>query len=152
MKKRYIKKINKFINIKKRLRENGLPSDLIYVVMVESHFNSKRVYGIYHGIWQLNPYVGRKFGGIKSHFDLHDINKSTEVIINYFKYLQKQFNNDHRLMIYAYNYGETKIRRLIKKYGKNIPLEKLPQITRNYIPKMMASKIILDRMQMEKDK
>lgn len=148
LKKRYLDDILLFEKIKNKLILNELPGDFAYIIMVESKFDPKCKADKYRGLWQLNPYLGRKFGDIGAS-ELYDPDKSTEVAINYLLYLQKEFNNDHRLMLYAYNFGETNIKNLIKKYGKNIPKNKLPRITRNYIPNMMAAKYVLDRWENE---
>lgn len=154
-----IKKINKdqnlqktfkdnyqmFQDIQKKLRKAGLPEDFAYIIIVESKMNPKCKYKNSHGLWQINSYTGKKFGSTST-TDLYNIETATNTAINYLLYLQKKFDNNHKLMLYAYNCGDHKVQSLVRKYGKQIPQNVLPKISKQYLPKLLAAKIVLSKI------
>ena len=124
--------------IREQFQKNNLPLNLIYITIVESDFNHKCKYKNTHGLWQLDTYTS-KFYGMKSKSDLYNIHKSTLIVCKYLKFLQNKFKNNHRHMIYAYNCGDIKVVKLIKN-------NKLPKITRRYIPKLFGAKKLVEEI------
>ena len=133
----------------KILEDNGLPRDLIFLAMAESGFqNDAKSWAKAVGPWQFMPYTGKKYGlDISWYIDeRRDPIKST---IAAGEYLKKLFNDFQcwELAAAAYNAGEGKMSRAIRKYktdnfwqiskGKYLKSE-----TRNYVPKIMALAII----------
>jgi len=97
--------------VKKILKENNLPSSLLYVAMAESNFNldaasSKRA----KGLWQFMPRTANHFGlEINKYIDERmDIIKSTQAAVTYLKALHKKFGKWY-LAILAYNCGEGRV-------------------------------------------
>lgn len=130
-----------FIWIQNKLEEANLSKDFAWITVVESGFNPKTTHRIHCGLWQHSLSTGKKFGGKSiTRKDLFNLETSTQISINYLLYLKEAFNNNHRLMLYAYNYGTPRIQNLVKKYGENFSPKYLPSITKNYIAKMYASK------------
>lgn len=129
--------------VRNKLKEADLPPDFVYIIAVESTFNNKLTYKNTHGLWQL-WYPGFKRFGLKNFNDVFCPKKSTKYAILYLKHLFDKFNGNQRHVIYAYNVGETKIQSLVNKYNGEIPPNKLPKITRQYIPKMIAFKTIVE--------
>ena len=134
-----------------RLEEAGLPQDLAYQAMIESGFNPYATSSASAvGVWQFMSYTGK-------HYDLEidwwiderrNPELATTAAITYLSYLYRLFG-DWTLASAAYNAGEGKIGRAIKRYGsrdlwelsahKNTYLK--PE-TKNYVPKIMAAAIL----------
>jgi membrane-bound lytic murein transglycosylase D len=133
-----------------RLREAGLPQDLIYLAMIESGFSTAA-----HspagavGPWQFIRSTGRLFGLQQDWWkdERRDPYKSTDAAIQYLGRLHDEFG-DWRLACAAYNSGELKIRRAISRLGTKDfwtivrNRRALRRETKDYVPKMMAAAII----------
>jgi len=138
--------------IQKKLVEEGLPASLVFMAMAESSFNN-RAYSRRRatGIWQFMPRTARRCGlRIDMYVDeRRDPIKATKAAIIYLKHLYKFFNKKWYLAVLAYNCGEGRVKKAIKK-AKSDKLEKLlkikkgtrrqylPKETRNYIRKIIA--------------
>ena len=135
--------------IQEHLRATGLPEDLVYLAMIESGYNERaysRAKAV--GVWQFIKSTGRNYGlVINSYVDeRRDPIKSTQAAASYLSELYTEFGSWY-LAVAAYNAGEGKIRRAIKKYnttdfweiaeGKYLKLE-----TKRYVPKLIAAIII----------
>ena len=132
-----------------QLRAAGLPEDLAYLAMIESGYN-ERAYSRARavGVWQFIKATGRNYGlKINTYVDeRRDPVKSTQAAVSYLGDLYSEFGSWY-LAVAAYNAGEGKIRRAIKKYnttdfweiaqGKYLRLE-----TKRYVPKLIAAIII----------
>lgn len=135
--------------IKARLREAGLPQDLAYLAMIESGYNPS-AYSKSHavGLWQFISSTGKNYGlRIDSWVDeRREPEKATLAAINYLTFLYNEFGSWY-LAVAAYNAGEGKIGRGVKKYktddfwvlaSKNyLALE-----TKRYVPKLIAAILI----------
>jgi membrane-bound lytic murein transglycosylase D len=135
--------------IHEQLKAAGLPEDLAYLAMIESGYN-ERAYSRARavGIWQFIKSTGRNYGlTINSYVDeRRNPIKSTQAAVAYLSTLYKEFGSWY-LAVAAYNAGEGKIRRAIKKYnttdfweiaqGRYLRLE-----TKRYVPKLIAAIII----------
>jgi membrane-bound lytic murein transglycosylase D len=135
--------------IHEHLREAGLPEDLAYLAMIESGYNERaysRAKAV--GIWQFIKGTGRHYGlSINTYVDeRRDPIKSTRAAVSYLSDLYNEFDSWY-LAVAAYNAGEGKIRRAIKKYkttdfweiaqGRYLKLE-----TKRYVPKLIAAILI----------
>ena len=135
--------------IREQLRSAGLPEDLAYLAMIESGYN-ERAYSRARavGVWQFIKATGRNYGlEINTYVDeRRDPIKSTQAAVSYLGDLYSEFGSWY-LAVAAYNAGEGKIRRAIKKYnttdfweiaqGKYLKLE-----TKRYVPKLIAAILI----------
>lgn len=135
--------------IHQKLKENNMPLDLFYIAMIESGFSlTAKSHASAVGPWQFIEPTGKRFKlKINDWIDeRQDIEKSTDAAIKYMKKLYAEFNSWY-LVAAAYNTGEGRVRRLIKKYKtKNFwKLSKQKGFvseTRNYIPKFLAAMLI----------
>lgn len=126
-----------------------LPSDLVYLSMIESGFSSNAVSSAQAvGYWQFIKTTGLNFGLLNNHWldERKDFEKSTFAAARYLKLLYKKFGNWY-LAAAAYNMGETKLSRLIKKYKTKdfwVLAKKydFPKETAQYIPKLIAAVMI----------
>lgn len=136
--------------MKKVLRDNKLPEDLFYIALIESGFSSQAFsHASAVGYWQFIRGTGRRY---KLKIDqLMDERRdpvlSTQAAAEYFKDLYRRFNSWYLAMA-AYNVGEGRIDKIIKKYktrdfwALSRIRRALPSETDNYVPKFIAAKLI----------
>lgn len=148
--RRYLARAGRYAPLlTKILKDQGLPQDLVYLAMAESGFHAKAISRASAvGAWQFMPYTGRKFGLEIDFFkdERMDPIKATIAAGQYLGQLYKEFGS-WELAAAAYNAGEGKIRKAIKRYQtKNFwELRKksfLRPETREYVPKIMALAIL----------
>lgn len=149
--RRSLERSNKYAPmIRKIFRDRGLPTDLVYLALIETGYRVDAVSPAKAaGLWQFMKATARGYNlTINDWVDerLHPV-KATEAAAAYLDYLHKKFDCWH-LAVAAYNAGEGKIERAQKKYnvesfweisakGKYLALE-----TRNYVPKFLAAILI----------
>jgi membrane-bound lytic murein transglycosylase D len=136
--------------IRERLRERGMPEDLIYLALIESGF-STRAYSRAHavGIWQFIAETGRRYGlEVSAHVDeRRDPDKATDAALDYLEELYRRFGSWY-LAAAAYNSGENRVERILRQraggargdddlYWRIAP--HLPRETRDYVPLMLAA-------------
>jgi membrane-bound lytic murein transglycosylase D len=148
--KNYIKRAGRYVPMMSQiLQEFGLPRDLVFMAMAESGFqNSVRSHALAVGAWQFMYFTGKKYGlKIDGTVDeRRDPIKATIAASRYLKDLYSYFGT-WELAIAAYNAGEGKIARAVRRYKtKNFwKLRKMRYIrkeTKHYVPKIMALAII----------
>lgn len=136
--------------MKKVLRDNQLPEDLFYIALIESGFSSNaRSHASAVGYWQFIRGTGKRY---KLQIDRmmderRDPVLATQAAAEYFKDLYQLFDSWY-LSMAAYNVGEGRVLRAVKKYktkdfwelSKN--KKALPRETDDYVPKYIAAKLI----------
>lgn len=136
--------------MKKVLRDNKLPEDLFYIALIESGFSSQAFsHASAVGYWQFIRGTGKRYKlQINQLVDeRRDPVLSTQAAAEYFKDLYARFNSWYLAMA-AYNVGEGRVDRAIKKYKTKdfwvLVRNKraLPSETDNYVPKYIAAKLI----------
>ncbi len=137
--------------VKKIIADSKVPSEILYLAMAESNF-STRAYSKKKasGMWQFMPYTGRLYGlKVDDYVDeRRDLVKSTKSAVTYLQALHKKFGKWYLAAI-AYNCGEGRLRRAIKKAGTddlNVLLQErkkyIPAESRRYIRKIIALALI----------
>lgn len=137
--------------MEKILRDHNLPTDLVYLSMIESGFNL-HAYSSAHaaGPWQFINGTGKMYGLRKTSFidERRDLIKATEAAANHLSDLYKIYG-DWYLSFAAYNAGAGGVNRAIHKAGtKNFwalaaPRSRfLRQETKDYVPRILAAAII----------
>lgn len=140
--------------MKEIFRDEGIPEELINVALLESQFNprAKSPAGA-KGMWQFMSGTGRLYGltvsGKKD--ERTDPILSTIAAAKHLRDLYKEFNDWH-LALAAYNAGPARVSRALEKSGADTFWElarsgALPQETLNFVPKFIASTIIMQRPQ-----
>src|SRR6266540_365086 len=128
------------------LREQGLPEDLIWVSLVESGLDPTiRSPAGAAGLWQLMPDGARAYGLVVDRWidERLDAERSTEAAARYLSDLHRRFGT-WELALAAYNMGYGGLLAAIRKYNTNDywELSKLeagiPYETALYVPKVIA--------------
>ncbi len=135
------------------LEKNNVPVELALLPIVESAFDPFAYsHGRASGMWQFVPGTGKRFGMKQNWWydGRRDVVASTQGAIAYMKYLHKFFDGDWLLALAAYNSGEGRVQRAVrknKKQGKNTDFWSLdlPKETRAYVPKLLALADIIKR-------
>jgi len=135
--------------MRKLLKEQGLPEDLVYMALIESGFDpyaysrSKAV-----GPWQFIYRTGKRYG-LKVNWwvdERRDPEKSTIAAAKYLKDLYEMFACWY-LAAAGYNAGEYKIIRAMKRYRTEdfwtlTKHQYLKRETKNYVPLMIAAAVV----------
>ena len=136
-----------YMPIMRRIFKNeGIPEDLIYMAMIESGFSSAAVSSAKAvGYWQFIHQTATRFGLSKNSWldERKDFEKSTYAASRYLKFLHNKFG-DWYLAAAAYNMGENKLEKLIKKYQTkdfwNLAKKyDFPYETAHYVPQLIAA-------------
>ena len=129
----------------------GMPTEIALLPMIESAYNPlarSRMKAM--GMWQFIPSTGKVYG-LKQNWwrdDRRNVIDSTTAALDYLEKLHGMFGT-WELALAAYNAGEGRIGRSIKRNKKlKRPLDyyniRLPRETRNYVPKLLAIKNIIN--------
>lgn len=133
------------------VEKRNLPIELALMPMIESDFDTQ-AYSHKHasGLWQLTPYIAKYFGAhINDWYDgRQDIVDATEASLDFLEYLYKRFDGNWYHAIAAYNTGEGRVLRAIKRNkAANRSTDffslTLPKETRHFVPKLLAVTQIL---------
>jgi len=131
--------------IRRKVRERRLPDALVWIPMVETWFKNN-AYSRSHaaGLWQLIPATARTFGlriddWVDERFDPE---KATDTALDILEYLHDR-TGDWLLAIAAYNTGEGRVNRAIRRVGSRdywtlARHRALPSQTRFYVPAVLA--------------
>jgi membrane-bound lytic murein transglycosylase D len=148
---RWLSRSERYIPMmKKVLKKEGLPEDLVYLAMIESGF-SPHAYSVASAVgpWQFMSATGKRYSlRIDQWIDeRRDPLKSTIAAAMYLKELYGIFNQDWYLAAAGYNAGENKILRAINMYESRDywQLSKgsyLTRETKDYVPRLLAAAII----------
>ncbi|MBW2085612.1 MAG: LysM peptidoglycan-binding domain-containing protein [Deltaproteobacteria bacterium] len=140
----------RYLPLMKRIfREEGLPEDLVYLSLIESHFMVS-AYSRAHaaGLWQFISPTARRYGlKINGWVDeRRHPEKSTRAATAYLSDLHEMFGSWY-LAAAAYNAGENKIKKSLKRYKAETFWEiakkgHLRRETRNYVPKFLAAVLL----------
>jgi membrane-bound lytic murein transglycosylase D len=147
---RYLSRSTRYERLMKRiLRENGIPEDLIYIALIESGFSPRAISRARAvGYWQFIRGTGTRYGLQINTFvdERRDPVLATQAAADYFKGLYGEFNSWFLAMA-SYNVGEGRVRREINKnktrdFWTLAKKRRLPKETLNYVPKYLAARII----------
>jgi membrane-bound lytic murein transglycosylase D len=135
--------------IRRVLREEGVPEELIYLAQAESGFHPLAVSRVgARGMWQFMGSRAKGYGLERSWWvdDRQDPEKATRAAAHHLKDLYNQFG-DWYLAMAAYNSGPGTVQSAVKRtgyadfwelYNRNV----LPKETRNYVPIILAVTIM----------
>ncbi|MBZ5696133.1 MAG: LysM peptidoglycan-binding domain-containing protein [Acidobacteriia bacterium] len=131
--------------IRRVLKEEGVPQDLIYLAQAESAFQPEAVSRAgARGIWQFMPYRGEEYDLERTYWvdERSDPEKATRAAARHLRDLYSMFG-DWYLVMAAYNSGPLNVARAIQRtgYADFWELQKrkaLPKQTQNYVPIILA--------------
>jgi membrane-bound lytic murein transglycosylase D len=129
--------------VQKMFVEEGIPAELAWLAETESTFNpaARSPVGA-KGLFQLMPETAKSLG-LQTFLpdERTDPEKSARAAAQYLRYLHDRFG-DWPLALAAYNSGEGRVRRTLKKDNARTfaeIAEQLPAETRMYVPKVLAT-------------
>src|SRR5688572_337390 len=150
----YLKRSGRYEGmIRGKLRERGMPEDLLYLSMIESGFNpTARSTAAAVGLWQFIEDTGERYGlRVDGWVDeRRHPEKSTDAALDYLEDLHGQFGSWY-LAAAAYNTGEGRVARVMRQVtgrqrGQDADFwrirSRLPSETREYVPLMVAAALI----------
>jgi membrane-bound lytic murein transglycosylase D len=136
--------------IVEEVERRKMPMELALLPFIESAFNPEAFSRAKaSGMWQFMPGTGKDFKLTQNIFrdERRDVIQSTDAALDYLQRLYKMFG-DWELALAAYNWGEGNVSKAIKRnQAKKLPTNyaslKMPDETRNYVPKLLAIKNIV---------
>ena len=150
----YLKRSGRYEGmIRSKLRERGMPEDLIYLSMIESGFNpNARSRASAVGLWQFMAGTARDYGlRIDSYVDeRRHPEKSTDAALAYLADLYEEFGA-WNLAAAAYNSGAGRVARIMREETgdeRGVDADfwrirrRLPADTREYVPLIFAAAIV----------
>ena len=135
--------------IRRVLKEEGVPQDLIYLAQAESAFQPDAVSRAgARGIWQFMPFRGEEYDLERTYYidDRSDPEKATRAAARHLRDLYGMFG-DWYLVMAAYNSGPITVVKAIQRtgYADFWELQKrrvLPKQTQNYVPIILALALV----------
>ncbi|MFM7704240.1 MAG: transglycosylase SLT domain-containing protein, partial [Rubrivivax sp.] len=139
-------------HIVEEVNERGMPMELALLPFIESAFNPEALSRARaSGMWQFMPGTGTHFDLKQNLFrdDRRSVIASTRAALDYLQMLHRMFGDWH-LALAAYNWGQGNVQRAIARnerarQGTTYADLRMPDETRNYVPKLQAVKNIVLR-------
>ncbi len=139
-------------HIVEEIERRGMPMDVALLPFIESAFNPQAMSSARaSGMWQFMPATGKDFELRQNLFrdDRRDVLASTRAALDYLQRLHGMFGDWH-LALAAYNWGQGNVQRAITRnrrdgLGTAYTDLRMPDETRNYVPKLQAVKNIVAR-------
>jgi membrane-bound lytic murein transglycosylase D len=137
-------------HIVEELSKRNMPMELALLPFIESAYNPEAMSSAQaSGMWQFIPGTGRDFALKQNVFrdDRRDVLASTRAALDYLQVLHGMFD-DWRLALAAYNWGQGNVQRAQQRnqkagLGTDYLSLRMPDETRNYLPKLQAVKNII---------
>ncbi|WP_246264037.1 transglycosylase SLT domain-containing protein [Aromatoleum toluvorans] len=132
------------------LERRGMPTELALLPMVESSYNPMAYSRARaSGLWQFIPSTGRNYNLTQDKWvdERRDVIASTNAALDYLQTIY-EMHGDWHLALASYNWGEGAVGRAVQKnLAAGLPAEysqlRMPEETRNYVPKLQALKNIV---------
>lgn len=137
-------------HVVEEVHRRGLPMELALLPFIESAFNPQALsVASASGMWQFMPATGRQFELKQNLFrdDRRDVLASTRAALDYLQMLHQKFGDWH-LALAAYNWGQGNVQRALDRNRRAredtvYTALRMPDETRNYVPKLQAVKNII---------
>jgi membrane-bound lytic murein transglycosylase D len=137
-------------HIVEELSKRNMPMELALLPFIESAYNPEAMSTAQaSGMWQFIPGTGRDFALKQNVFrdDRRDVLASTRAALDYLQALHGMFG-DWQLALAAYNWGQGNVQRAVQRnqkagLGTDYGSLRMPDETRNYLPKLQAVKNII---------
>ena len=134
------------------LERRGMPTEIALLPMVESSYNPM-AYSRAHasGLWQFIPSTGKHYNLTQDPWvdERRDVIASTNAALDYLQRIY-DMHGDWHLALASYNWGEGAVQRALRRNAdEGLPQEyqhlRMPDETRNYVPKLQAIKNIVSQ-------
>ena len=137
-------------HIVNELERRNMPSEIALLPFIESAYNPQAMSTAKaSGMWQFIPGTGRDYALKQNIFrdDRREVLASTQAALDYLKSLHGMFGDWH-LALAAYNWGQGNVQKAINRnrlagLATDYDSLRMPDETRNYIPKLQAVKNIV---------
>lgn len=149
----YLSRLGAYENlIADKIAVRGLPESLLYLPVIESALSATaRSSANAVGLWQLRDATARELGLRVDEWvdERRDPVLATDAALDYLEQLYARFGS-WELALVAYNAGPTRVASRIRWYAPEAHpddafqaiISRLPRETRNYLPKLMATRIL----------
>src|SRR5580692_6325375 len=135
--------------IRRVLKEEGVPQDLMYLAQAESAFQPTAVSRAgARGLWQFMPFRGEEYDLDRTYYvdERSDPEKATRAAARHMRDLYDMFG-DWYLVMAAYNSGPMNVVKAIERTGyadfwELQRLHALPKQTQNYVPIIIAMALV----------
>ncbi|MFN7644282.1 MAG: transglycosylase SLT domain-containing protein [Burkholderiales bacterium] len=139
--------------IVEEVEKRGMPTELALLPFVESAMNPVALSSAQAaGLWQFIPSTGKQYELSQNWWvdNRRDVVQSTRAALDYLQKIYEMHDRDWFLALASYNWGENAVARAVKSNrAKGLPTDYLslnmPAETRNYVPKLIALKNIIQR-------
>lgn len=134
------------VYVTEQVQARNLPTELVLLPFVESNYDPT-AYSHAHasGLWQIVPITARHLGLKRNWWydGRRDVYASTNAALDYLEYLHKRFKGNWMHALAAYNVGEGRVLKAIKRNRRSKRATdfwslRLPKETRHYVPKLLA--------------
>jgi len=141
--------------IRDRLRQRGMPEQLLYLAMIESGFSPTATSPVAaSGVWQFMGPTARAYGlTVDSWVDeRRDPIRATDAALDYLEELHAEFGSWY-LAAAGYNAGAGRVHQALRRSGVVAGgdeelywkiIEHLPRETRSYVPKLLAAALLAE--------
>ncbi len=149
--RRFVGRGSRYLHhIVEQVEKRGMPMEIALLPVIESAFTPKAYSRAKaSGLWQFIPSTGKSYGLTQDWWrdNRNDVVAATDAALNYLQRLHDMFGS-WELALAAYNCGEGRVGRAIAaNQKKGLPTDflslKLPDETRNYVPRLIAVKNIV---------
>jgi membrane-bound lytic murein transglycosylase D len=139
--------------IREKLRQRGMPQELLYLAMIESGFQtSARSSAAATGVWQFLGATARAYGMIVDGWvdERRDPVRATDAALDYLEALHAEFGSWY-LAAAAYNAGSPRVSAALARKGRGdggdealywLIIQDLPRETQEYVPKLLAAALL----------
>ncbi len=140
--------------ILERLRERGMPDELVYLAMIESGFEPRAASQVAAvGLWQFMGPTARQYGLRVDDWvdERRDPLRATDAALTYLQWLHDRYDSWY-LAAAAYNAGHGRVDRALRRGGARSVdgdvdlywdiIDHLPRETRDHVPKLLAATVL----------
>lgn len=136
--------------IQGKLRERGMPEDLLYLAMIESGFSTRATSHVgAGGVWQFMGPTAKEYGLRVDRWvdERRDPVKATDAALDYLQWLHGRYDSWY-LAAAAYNAGPGRVDGILRRHAEGRKgdeaiyweiIDHLPRETRDYVPKLLAA-------------
>ncbi|WP_410497497.1 LysM peptidoglycan-binding domain-containing protein [Chitinibacter sp. S2-10] len=148
---RIIERSNRYLyHVVGEVEKRGMPMEFALLPMIESAYNPRaESHAKAAGMWQFIPDTGKRYGLERTWWydGRRDVVAATDAALSYLQDIHGMFD-DWQLALASYNWGENAVKRARdRNAAAGLPTGyvdlRMPDETRNYVPKLLAIRNII---------